>query len=198
MKDMIGNDVFPKDVLLELRLGGGWDGKIRTYPLKIWEMPENKFDGHAYAYNINGSRYEYAWAYLQSAVKLNQEEMPDGFMFSFYHGMSDLETTLEKGELLDIIESSNWHRKMIKKEDVEEYDEADKIILSSKKDVFDNVDTLRNSKFINYKIMKKVLDLFGIDENKAVNGESGIAMMYDIQNYSAILYEVKYGPEKYE
>ena len=197
MKDMDGNNVVVGDILLEIGRGQEWDGKNTFYSMCLWEMPK-KYDGHGYGYNIDGSRYKWAWVHLNSSIKIDKDSVSKDFLFSFYHRMSDIKTHLKKGTLFELIDSSDWRRKTIKKEDVQEYDETDKIVLSSKKDIYDNVDILMNSKFINYKIMKKVLDLFNISEaTGGKNGEIGIAMMHNISNYNSILYHVKYRGESY-
>jgi len=105
--DSIGNEIKPGDVLVESTGGFSFYKSEYKYHLKIWEMPEFS-DGFGYHYNYEGIKSIFYWAKPHKSIKIDMSIMPDGFEYSFKHGMCDIYTTIEKGTVLELIENSNW------------------------------------------------------------------------------------------
>lgn len=184
--DLLGNEIKAGDVLLELGRGGGWNGEERHHSLKLWEMPE-VFDGHAYYYSIDGSKNTFAWAHVGNAIKVDMELMPDGFEYSFKHGMSDFNTKIENGTLNEIIESSNWKIYEVKKEEVERYEFMKTLKTETLDDLKNNIEELKKGGYVPHEIVSNVLSIAGVGRASVHNGEIGIAGMYDQMHYQSII-----------
>ena len=198
MKDLIGNEVKAGDILLEL--GRGWgslDGSEYKYHLKLWEMPET-FDGHAYYYSIDGTKHIFAWAHVGNAVKVDMNLMPDGFEFSFKHGMSDISSKIEEGTVWEIIENSDWKQHEVKKEEVERFEFMKSLKIEKVEDIVSNIEELKKGGYVPHEIVSKVLELTGIGRTRVNNGEIGIAGMYDQMYYQAIIETISKNPNCFE
>lgn len=194
MKDLLGNKVKTGDILLELGRGFGSLGvSDYKYSLKIWEMPE-KFDGHAYCYSIDGTKHIFAWAHIESAVKLDMSLMPEGFEFSFKHGMSDIASKIEQGTLLELIENSDWKQHEVKKEEVERFEFIKSLKIEKVEDIVSNIEELKKGGYVPHEIVSKVLDITGIGTTPVNNGEIGIASMYDQMHYQSIIETISKNP----
>jgi len=188
--DLLGNEIKTGDVMLELGRGGGcYEGK-KYYSLKLWEMPEI-FDGHAYCYSIDGSKHTFAWAHVGNSIKVDMSLMPEGFEYSFKHGMSDFDTKIESGTLQDLIKNSNWKDNEIKKEQVERFEFMQTLKIETIDDLKDNINELKKGGYVPNEIVSKVLELAGVRRTPIHNGEIGIAGMYDQMNYQAIIEAIK-------
>ena len=138
MEDIIGNKVLEGDVLLEIGRGSGFDGEKHFFSLKLSEMPKS-FNGHGYAYSIDETKHLWAWASLDNSYKINFADFPPEFRYSFYHGMSDLNTSLKKGNQLELISNSNWEDKIITKKVVDHYNKLESIKIDSIEDIQNNI-----------------------------------------------------------
>lgn len=124
--DLLGNEIKTGDILLELG-GGGCRTisdevpTIQIYFMNLWEMPEG-FDGHGYNYTKIGEKYKFAWASVGQSIKIDMSVMPEGFEYSFYHGMDKIMSTIKNGSIIELIENSNWEKYKITKEQVEKYE----------------------------------------------------------------------------
>lgn len=85
MKDGIGQDVYPGDILYEIT---GWIfyGNEDFRVGQFWEMPP-VFDGQGIAYNENqnGEPYEYRWVYLDRSIKVSNKALTKEFRNAFYN-----------------------------------------------------------------------------------------------------------------
>ena len=183
--DLLQNEVQSGDVLLELRMGH-YRGCDYEYPMKLWEMPE-RFDGHGYLYSIDGSRHLFAWADAGSALKIDMSLMPEGFEYSFKHGMSDVWSKIKEGTLLELIENSNWKNLEIKKEQVDRFEFLKTLEINSIDDIKANIEELRKGGYIPPEIVSKVLKIGGVGRTLVHNGEIGIAGMHDDFKFVAII-----------
>jgi hypothetical protein len=198
MKDLLGNEVKTGDILLELGRGlGSLSGSDYKYHLKLWEMPE-RFDGHAYYYSIDGTKHIFAWADVKSAVKVNLSLMPDGFEFSFKHGMSDIASKIEQGTLLELIENSDWKQHKVKKEEVERFEFMKSLKIYKLEDIVTHIEELKKGGYVPHEIVSKVLDLIGVGRTRVKNGEIGIAAMYDQMHYQTIIETISKNPNCFE
>ena len=200
--DLLGNEVKTGDVLLEL--GRGWGSLIGSdykYHLKLWEMPE-RFDGHAYEYSIDGTKHIFAWAYAGNAVKVDMSLMPDGFEYSFKHGMSDISSKIETGPLLEIIENSDWKEHEVKKEQVERFDFMKTLKIETINDIVANIDELKKPGYVPHEIMDSVLKAVNIGKTNPdfgnFKGEIGMAYYYDMMHYKAIIEAISQNPNCFE
>lgn len=185
--DLLGNEVKTGDVMLELGRGqGSLTGSDYKYHMILWEMPK-KFDGHAYEYSIDGSKHIFAWASTKKAIKVDMSTMPEGFEYSFKHGMSNISTKIENGTLVELIENSNWKNSEVKKEQVERFEFMKTLEINTIDDLRANIDELKKGGYIPHKIVSKVLELAGIGRAPVHNGEIGIAGMYDHMHYQAVI-----------
>lgn len=115
MKDLLGNEVVKGDILLELDRGcGSFDKSDYKYHLKLWEKPKSD-KGSGFEYNIDGKKHKYWWASVENSIKIDPDLMPDGFIYSFKHGMSEISSKIETGTLIELIENSNWKEHEVKK-----------------------------------------------------------------------------------
>lgn len=195
--DLLGNKVKKGDVLIELGRGNGSDGKNRYYSLKIWQKP-SKNDGSGFEYGINGNKSKYWWASVRNSIKIDMSLMPDGFEYSFKHGMSDIDTTVENGTLQELIDNSNWKDNEVKKEQVERYEFMKTLKIETLDDLKTNIEELKKGGYVPNKIVSKVLEIAQIGRTKAHNGEIGIAGMYDQMHYQAIIEAVSKDPNCFE
>ena len=185
-KDMLGNSVKTGDILLELGRGCGNDGKgNRTFSLKLWQKPSSN-DGSGYEYEIDGTKSKYWWASVSESIKVDMKLMPNGFEYSFLHGMSDLETTIENGTLLELINNSDWEDCKVEERQVEICSILDKLEINTIQDIANNIDILSEG-VIPRRIISKVFEIFGLKNSTVKNGETGISSFYDMCKYLDIL-----------
>jgi hypothetical protein len=187
MKDLLGNEIKTDDILLEL--GRGWGslfGSEYKYHMKIWQKPSDN-DGSGYEYNIDGTKYKYWWASVKNSIKIDMSIMPEEFEYSFYHGMSEIASKIEKGTLLEIIENSDWKNYVVKKEEVERFHFLKTIKIETLEDIKNNINELKKGGYVPKEIIYKVLDITGVGRTEVHNGEIGIAAMYDQAYYQDII-----------
>lgn len=187
MKDLLGNEVTTGDILLEISGGyGSLDGSAYRYHVTLWEMPE-RYDGHGYHYSIDGTKHIFAWASVGSSIKVDMSLMPEGFEYSFKHGMSDIYTKIKNDVLLEIIENSDWKNHEVKKEEVERFEFLKTLKIEKLEDIVSNIEELKKDGYVPYEIVAKVLELTEVGRARVNNGEIGIAGMYDYMHYHAII-----------
>jgi len=108
LRDMLGKNVYAGDILIELGRGSFSTKKTgNLYSLMLWEIPFY-YDGHGYKYNMEGEKYIFAWASVSNSLKVDISLLPEGFEYSFRNGVSEFNTTIEKGSLVELIENSDW------------------------------------------------------------------------------------------
>jgi len=195
--DLLGNKVKTGDVLIELGRGGGWNGEQRYYSLKIWQKPSSN-DGSGFEYGIGGKKNRYWWAFVRNSIKVDMSLMPDGFEYSFKHGMSDISTTIEDGTLQELIENSNWEDHEIKKEQVERFEFMQTLKIETIDDLKNNIDELKKGGYVPHEIVSNVLNIVGAGRTPVHNGEIGIAGMYDHLHYQAIIEALSKDPNCFE
>ena len=198
MKDLLGIEVKTGDILLEL--GRGWgslSGSDFKYHLKIWQKPSGT-DGSGFEYSIDGTKHKYWWASVKNSVKIDMSIMPDGFEFSFKHGMSDIASKIEQGTLLELIENSDWKQHEVKKEEVERFEFMKSLKIEKVEDIVSNIEELKKGRYVPHEIVSKVLELTSVGRTRVNNGEIGIAGMYDQMHYQAIIETISKNPNSYE
>jgi len=185
--DLLGQEVKTGDVMLEL--GRGWgslSGSEFIYGMKLWEVPEI-LDGRGNYYTISGDKTYFYWAKISNAIKVDIDLMPEGFEYSFKHGMTDISSKIETGTLLELIENSNWKDSEVKKEQVERYEFMKTLEINNIDDLRNNIKELKKGGYVPHEIVSKVLEIAQIGRATAHNGEIGIAGMYDQMHYQAII-----------
>jgi len=198
MKDLLGNKVKTGDILLELGRGwGSFSGSDYTYHLKIWQKPSGN-DGSGFAYSVDGTKHKYWWASVKNSVKIDMDIMPEGFEYSFKHGMSDIASKIEQGTLLELIENSDWKQHEIKKEEVERFKFMKSLKIEKVEDIVSNIEELKKGGYVPHEIVSKVLELTGVGRTRINNGEIGIAGMYDQMHYQAIIETISKNPNCFE
>lgn len=190
LKDILGNEVYPGDVLLEYGCGGtSFDGQ-QKYAIKLWEMIY-PFDGHGFNYNIDGSKYKFAWCSVKQSIKVDFDQFAPVFKYSFYHGMSKLYTTIERGTLKELIDNSDWKNDIVKPSDVELFKKKKNLTLESIDDIKKNMDLLTGPGATPRVAVDKILDIAGASHAPVINGEIGFAAIQDSISYSEILDKIK-------
>ena len=196
--DLLGNEVKTGDVMLELGRGFGClNGSDYKYTLKLWEVPK-VMDGRGNYYTIDGERTYFYWASIGSAIKVDMSLMPDGFEYSFKHGMSDFSTKIENGTLQELIENSNWKDNEVTKEQVERYEFMKTLKVETIDDLKNNIEELKKGGYVPHEIVSNVLNIVGIGRTPVHNGEIGIAGMYDRLHYQAIIEALSKDPNCFE
>lgn len=145
MQDLNGTEVVVGDLLIEFGRGisWGWEDNKKTYWLKLWEMPPD-YEGQGFYYSTDGSKHTFWWAHIEHSAKINKEVMPPDFLYSFYHGMTDLQSEKNKGTLQKILDASDWKDRIVTPEDVGEYQKLLNLVIKTRQDVADNIELLRN------------------------------------------------------
>lgn len=198
MKDLLGNEVKTGDILLEL--GRGWgslSGSDYKYHLKIWQKPSGN-DGSGFEYSVDGTKHKYWWASVKNSVKIDMAIMPEGFEYSFKHGMSDIASKIEQGTLLELIENSDWKQHEIQKKEVEQFEFMKSLKIEKVEDIVSNIEELKKGGYVPHEIVSKVLELTGVGRTRVNNGEIGIAGMYDQMHYQAIIEIISKNPNCFE
>lgn len=191
MKDLIGNTVKPGDILLEIGRGGSFGGGTSpSYSMKLWQKPSSN-DGSGYIYDIDGTRSKFWWASVHESIKIDMSTMPDGFEYSFKHGMSNLSSSIKNGTINELIETSNWNERRIIPSQVDGYLRKKELKLSSIDDIKKNIGILSDNNYTPREVMVQVMRLVGAKEAPVHNGEIGLASMYDHFHYWAIIEQFK-------
>ncbi len=177
MKDKEGNIVSAGDVLIELGRGFSIEDGMCSYSLKIWEMPE-QYNGNGYVYSTDGERMEFWWANVGKSIKITEENTPAEFIFSFFHGMNDLDSLLEHGTIEEIIFSSNWEDKIVLQSDVDKYVSdlriANELKIKTKEDFINNFDIIKNLSVLPNNLISDIFNVHDIEMPKMYNGELGL------------------------
>ena len=128
--------------------------------------------------------------------------MPEGFEYSFKHGMSDLSSKIQEGTLLELIENSDWREHEVKKEQVERFEFMKTLKINGIEDVIKNIDELKKPGYVPREIMYGVLNAVKIPKTNPdfgnFRGEIGIAYYYDLIHYKAIIEALSENPNCFE
>lgn len=185
MKDINGKQVKKGSILLEIT-GGGMDERGQFDWACVWEY-NGQTDGSGYWYDIEGKRDKFWWACAQQAYCLDKDRLPPEFLFSFYHGLQNIEFPHKDYEdIYNIIEESNWKESEVKKEDVDVYLIKKDMHVSSIDDIKTNIEILKKG-YMPHHLVSEIFHVVNHKRANVVNGESGIASMYDTFALSYIL-----------
>ena len=66
--------------------------------------------------------------------------MPEGFMFSFYNGMSEFDSYVLNRDAIDTINNSNWKQYEVSQKKVDDYVKLNKLTINSIDDIKGNID----------------------------------------------------------
>lgn len=192
MKDINGHIIKNGDILLELRRGSLFINNNLFNILKLWEMNNvDTFNGDGYIYNIANDKHSFKWACPSNSIIVKRKYFPINFYYSFYHGMSDLYTTSNLRDIHDLINNSNWKNNIVKKEHVEQFNFRKSILITSIKDIEDNIIELNKDGYVPHELMNAVLKVASINNTNPnfgnFKGEIGMAYNYDMQNYNSII-----------
>jgi len=205
MKDILGKEVKPGDILLEVGRGGYG---TKLYFMRLWEMPEN-YIGHGYEYHITEEKSLFAWTYLDKCFKLDLNILPEEFKFSFYHGMSDISTIIDPGEIpineeaaMELINNSDWKENTISIKDVDRFKKMQSIKITSFQDIKNNIKELTKPGYIPAELIYDVLKVAKINKTNPdfgnYKGEIGIASVYDQLYYEAVINKIAENPNALE
>lgn len=186
MRDLLGNKVKVGDILLELGRGWSFDDSGFEYHLKIWQKPSGN-DDYGFEYSIDGKKHKFWTADVEDSVKIDMSIMPDGFEFSFKHGMSNIASKIEEGTALELIENSNWKQHEVTKEQVERFKFMQSLKIEKLEDIFSNIEELKKDGYVPHEIVSKVLELTGVRRTLVNNGEIGMAWVCDQVHYQDII-----------
>lgn len=115
--DSLGNKLETGDLMIEV--GVRWP-EVETmkatyrYFIIVYEVPEIK-DGRGICYKNNGDRTHFYYVDFLRSVKVNREFLPEGFEYSFKHGMIYLLCKIQDGTYHELIENSDWKTKEVKR-----------------------------------------------------------------------------------
>lgn len=186
LKDSLGNKVYPGDVLLQY--GTGW--RKGHYALRLWEI-SYPFDGDGIEYDLSGEPHKFFWCSLSSSIKVNFDDFPAEFKYSFYHGLSNLYSKIEKGTLKKLIENSDWAERIVNPSDVELYNQKKNLKIESIKDIKHNIDLLLGPGVTPGEVVTKIFTIAGVSAAPLINGEMAFAVLEDTFKYKAILEKIK-------
>jgi len=190
LKDSLGNEVYPGDVLLEYGCGGSsFDGQ-QKYAIHLWEMIY-PFKGYGINYVLDSEPYKLCWFGLKKSIKVDFDQFAPEFKYSFYHGMSQLYTTIKSGTLKELIDNSDWKNKIVNPYDVDLYLKKKNLTLDSIDDIKKNIDLLIGPGATPRVVVDKILDIAGASHAPVINGEIGFAAIQDSISYSEILDQIK-------
>lgn len=179
MKDKNGDNVKVGDLMAH-HGGDCYMGGVHYLSFRLWEVPKIQ-DGHGLRYNWKGEKHTYAWAWVHTSVKIDIRKLPEGFYYSFKHGMSDIdiEEKYMSTNINDAIEKSDWEDRNMSKERIENLIKISKISITSFRDIYEKWDDIFSGKDVCYEVTSQIFKLFGYKRQPAINGEIGIAMMND-------------------
>jgi hypothetical protein len=185
-KDSLGNTVSPGDVLVQYGNGAMYSDKT-LYFIDLWEFPKEPHEGQGIQYSIGGARNEFYWRWPSDSVKINFDDFPEEFRYSFYNGMSHLSTTIKKGTAKDLIQASDWQKRIVSRSDVERIERMQKIVINSVDDIIANLDLLCSPGPVPNSIMEQVFNAYNVEKSPVYNGEIGLSMINNSILYNAIL-----------
>jgi len=178
MKDLNGKQIEPGMVMMEIGRGGKYTDKTQYYSLKLWEY-SNNYNGQGLGYSIDGRKHEWWHASARNSYILNKSEIPEEFIFSFYHGMSDLYTTIKSGTVEELINNSDWKNNVVLKNDIDNYCELKSTTINNIADIKNSIPLMEKSKYIPRCVVESVIRVAGQNIHNVINGESGVAAFYD-------------------
>ena len=143
-------------------------------------------DGHAYSYDSNGKKYEWAWAHPSEARVFEHTQLPKDLWFSIKNGSCDM--TIPASKKHDWNFSDLKYRK-ISREQVEASRYVHKHIneVQTIDDFKKLYPIIRNCAFYIPECVYKLCELFGVGKVPMVNGELGLAFYQQVCIYNQIL-----------
>jgi hypothetical protein len=188
-KDINKNPVKTGDVMADFNgLHMNNEGKT-IYDIVLFSVPGAR-DGSGYYYDITGKKCKYWWAHPHESYKIDLNDYPKEFGFSFYHGMHDLCSETNEGSIKDIILNSDWEKRIIHQSFIDEFDRKNKISIKSISDILENLEDLIKDP-IPTKLMYDVLEVCNTQKTNPDfgewRGETGIAFYNDTLKYHAIM-----------
>jgi len=187
------------DVLMDIGSTGGGSGPDGSYKtIKLWQLPSSH-DGSGFDYDSTGKRGRYWWTYLRSSVKIDESNTPEGFMYSFFHGMNSFEVYgdnggwFEKmnGSAQEIIAKSNWEKYRVKQEmldrSIADREYVSKLVLNTQDDFVREFKRIWEIKNPSVELLTKILTVFGVKIPPVYNGEIGLHYLGMLDCYHDIL-----------
>lgn len=184
MKDMNGKIIKDGDLMAEVTGGGGFGG-VSYSCVSIWEVPKIK-DGRGTWYTEKGKQSFFYWADASNSQQLDINKLPEGFLFAFKHGLHriDIEDQYMKLDIHEAIKKSDWQRKAITPEILEQLNSMSKIKINSFLDVYNQWDSIFSIDRVAPEVIAQIMNIVGYKKCIPKNGEIGIAALYD---YSAFM-----------
>lgn len=179
MKDKNGVRLNTGDLMAEPTGGGCWNGKSFTF-VKLWEVPGTR-DGRGNEYTSEGNKTHFYWADASSAYKLDEANLPDGFVYAFKHGLDsiDIQDCFMDMDIHDAIDKSDWKKTALTPDIVKTLASISKIQISSFSDIAEKWDSMFSANHVPHQVVDQIMNLVSYKAATPVNGEIGIAAMQD-------------------
>jgi hypothetical protein len=187
------------DVLMDIGSAGGGSGPNGSYKtIDLWQLPSSH-DGSGFTYDSTGKRGRYWWTHLRSSVKIDESNTPDGFLYSFFHGMETFEVYGDsdgwfvpmKGTVQEIIAKSNWEKYQVKQEMVDksiaDREYVSKLVLNTQDDFVREFKRIWEIENPSVELLTKILTVFGVKIPPVSNGEIGLHYLGMLDCYHNIL-----------
>ena len=189
MKDIKGNEVKTGDFMIDMSNATHYEG-CKDYGLTLWEVPEIR-DGRGYQYNIMGSKYTYFWAHICQSIKVDISILPEGFLYSFQHGMHRITTTNVDCTQEELISCSDWLDQKVEPEQTEKILAdgriIDSIVIDTYDDFLNNIEIIKNLHISNNDLIEKILKVNNLPVPQMCNGELGIWQMNMLIAFNSVM-----------
>ena len=162
-------------------VGGGGVNKMF---ITVYVKPTK--DGHGYCYNAEGDLSIFAWTTPKNALCIDHKSMPKELWYAFRYGewhwqMDDkYDFTIE-----NVLKYAECPKRPI--EQVKAERKLKKVILNTEQDIVDALPLIDKCKYMPHNISTRIFEIANMNKAPIVNGEIGIASLYDTINLCAYL-----------
>lgn len=162
-------------------LGGCGGNKVF---IRVYVKPTK--DGHGYYYNAEGNLSKFAWTTPKNALCIDHKSMPKELWYAFRYGewhwqMDDkYDFTIEN--VLKYAESPKRTIEQVKAER-----KLKNVVLNTEQDIVDVLHLIDQCKYCPNNIANRIFEIANMNKATIVNGEIGIASLYDTINLCAYL-----------
>jgi len=191
MKDKTGRLVEAGDIMAEEK-GMGYILGEKTIFFRLWEVPVGA-NGNGISYSHDGTKHESWWFHTNASYKIDLDNMPDGFLFAFKHGLDSLtiKEKYVKSDVIEIINNSDWKKNALTPDMVDDIAGLQKVIIVSFEDLAEKWDSIFTHARIPNEIIEQIMKLTKYKNAPIHNGEIGIAAMQDAEAFYAVYANMK-------
>lgn len=152
--------------------------------IKVYVKPTE--DGHGYYYASDGTLSKFAWTDPKNSLCIDHKLLPKDCWYAFRYGEwhwkmdNKYDFTIE-----NVLKYAKYPTRTI--EEVKAERKLEKVVLNTEQDVVNALPLIDQCKYMPHNISTRIFEIANMNKAPIVNGEIGIACLYDTINLCAYL-----------